>query len=47
MKRMSLESGYFDFEEFTVVMSKIIAHMGIMTGSQSKVSKEDLKEIFD
>lgn len=40
------ETGYFNFEEFCEIISKIIAHWCIITGSQVKVDKENLKEIF-
>ena len=41
------DSGYFDFEEFTEIITKIIAHWCIITGSQVKVEKEGLRQIFD
>lgn len=41
------DSGYFNFEEFKEIISKIIAHWCIITGSQVKVEKDGLKEIFD
>lgn len=41
------DTGYFDFSEFREIISKIIAHWCIITGSQVKVDREGLREIFD
>jgi Ca2+-binding EF-hand superfamily protein len=41
------DTGYFDFEEFKEIIQKIIAHWCIITGSQVKVEREGLREIFD
>ena len=41
------DTGYFDFSEFREIISKIIAHWCIITGSQVKVDREGLRDIFD
>lgn len=40
------DTGYFDLEEFKEIISKFIAHWCIMTGTQVKVDKEGLRELF-
>ena len=41
------DTGYFNFEEFREIISKIIAHWCIITGTQVKVDTDGLKDIFD
>lgn len=41
------DTGYLSFEEFQDIISKFVAHFNIITGSQSKVDIEGLREIFD
>ncbi len=41
------DTGYFGFDEFKEVITKIIAYWCIMTGSQVKVDTEGVREIFD
>jgi hypothetical protein len=41
------DSGYISFDEFREIISKIIAHWCIITGTQVKVDSDGLKEIFD
>jgi Ca2+-binding EF-hand superfamily protein len=41
------DTGYFDFEEFREIIGKIVAHWCIITGSQVKIEREGLKEIFN
>lgn len=43
----NLDRGYFSFAEFSDFIQKIIAHWCIMTGSQVRVDKEGIQEIFD
>jgi len=40
------DTGYFDFEEFCEVITRIIAHWCMMTGSHQKIDRESLLEIF-
>lgn len=41
------DAGYFNIEEFTEIVQKIVAHWCIITGSSVKVEKEGLREIFN
>ena len=40
------DTGYFDFNEFKEIISKFIAHWCSLTGSQVKVDKDGLRELF-
>lgn len=42
-----LNTGYLGFEEFKEIITKFIAHFCIITGSQSRVDSDSLREIFD
>jgi len=41
------DNGFFDFEDFTEIITKFIAHFCIITGSHSRVDNENIRDIFE